>query len=167
MQENKAIDKNTEVQTKPDIITYYNAHKSGVDTNDQMCVCHIQRAAEYAALASGNFYTLLNLGGINSHVIHLGNKLESMIKRSFIKALLHELRLQAKKPMSIWTSHLFESSSEESDDDYPKTTLAKTVTKEYASVTQNYYVQNAFQRDHPYLSRNSWKTHPSEFNEKT
>lgn len=89
----KAIDENTGVQAKPEFITYYNAHKSGVDTADQMYATYsVQRNTQRWPIVI--FYTILNLGGINSLVIHLGNKLESMPRRSFLKALSNELCLQ-------------------------------------------------------------------------
>lgn len=97
-----AIDESTGEQAKPEVITYYNAHKSGVDTADQMCATYnVQRNSQRWPMII--FYAMLNLGGINSLVIHLGNNLEPMSRRVFLKVLAHELcigQLQRRSQMS-------------------------------------------------------------------
>lgn len=106
MHESKAIDESTGEQKKPELITYYNVHKSGVDTADQMCATYsVQRNTQRWPMII--FYAMLNLGGINSLVIHLGNHLESMPRRVFLKKLSHELcigQLQRRSQLSVHTS---------------------------------------------------------------
>lgn len=86
-----AIDPETDVKRKPEIVTFYNETKSGVDVVDKMC-------ATYSVSRNTNrwpmvvFYTMLNLAGINAHIIYKGNQNHGLEKRRhFISALALEL----------------------------------------------------------------------------
>uniref|UniRef100_UPI00358E440B piggyBac transposable element-derived protein 4-like n=1 Tax=Myxine glutinosa TaxID=7769 RepID=UPI00358E440B len=77
------IDPNSGDKNKPEIITFYNATKGGVDMVDQM-------AAMYDT--SGNsrrwpmtvFYTLLNISNLNSYILYCHTTQEKINRRSFI-----------------------------------------------------------------------------------
>ncbi|XP_069620565.1 piggyBac transposable element-derived protein 4-like [Ranitomeya imitator] len=75
---------------KPEIITFYNLTKSGVDTADQMCGnFNVSRNTKRWPMVI--FFTMLNVGGINSQVIYLGNELKQMRRRMYLKQLANEL----------------------------------------------------------------------------
>lgn len=93
MHETKDIDETAGEQKKTELITFYNAHKSGVDTADQMSATYnVRRNTRRWSMII--FYAMLNVGGINSMIIHHGNKLEAMPRRFFLKALSHELWIE-------------------------------------------------------------------------
>lgn len=105
MHENNAIDASTGEKAKPELITYYNAYKSGVDTADQLCASYnVQRNTQRWPMII--FYAMLNLGGINSMVIHLGNNSEPMPRRVFLKVLAHELSVEHLQRRSQLSSGL-------------------------------------------------------------
>ncbi|GBO35373.1 hypothetical protein AVEN_41977-1 [Araneus ventricosus] len=75
LHDDKAIDPESREQSKPDMVVFYNFNKGGIDTEDQMCITY-----------SGNRilnrwqtvkFTMLNMSGISSQVIFLGNQQES------------------------------------------------------------------------------------------
>ncbi|XP_069618531.1 piggyBac transposable element-derived protein 4-like [Ranitomeya imitator] len=75
---------------KPEIITFYNLTKSGVDTADQMCGnFNVSRNTKRWPMVI--FFTMLNVGGINSQVIYLSNELKQMRRRMYLKQLANEL----------------------------------------------------------------------------
>lgn len=77
---------------KTEIITFYNGTKGGVDTAEQMCGTYsVQRNTQRWPMVI--FYAMMNIGGINSIVIYLGNQLGSIARRIFLKNLAHELCL--------------------------------------------------------------------------
>lgn len=64
----KSIDYSTNEKKKPEIITAYNSTKGGVDTSDWMAENYsiARRSARWPLTV---FYTLLNIGDINSQII--------------------------------------------------------------------------------------------------
>lgn len=84
-----SIDPDSGESSKPDIVTFYNITKSGVDSVDQ-------KSAAYNASRNTRrwpmaiFYNLLNIAGINSFVVHKSNaRADSTIteRRLFLKEL--------------------------------------------------------------------------------
>lgn len=87
-----AIDPESGDQKKPEIITFYNSTKGGVDTADHMCATYsVSRNVKRWPMVI--FFTMLNVGGINSQVLYLGNQLEAQRRRGFLKTLSHQLVL--------------------------------------------------------------------------
>lgn len=92
-----AIDPDTNEERKPEIITFYNRTKCGVDILDKMC-------KQYSVLRNSRrwpltiFFDLMNIVGINALVINQMNALpEKIIRRKF----LHELSFNLIKPHLI------------------------------------------------------------------
>ena len=86
----KEIDPDSGEQQKPYINTFYNATKGGVDTADQMCATY-DVARNIMRWLMVIFFAMLNLAGINSQVIYLGNRLGTIKRRIFLKMLSKEL----------------------------------------------------------------------------
>lgn len=75
-----------DVSKKPEIITFYNETKSGVDVVDKLCATYnVARSTKRWPMVI--FYHLLNIGGINSRVIFHGNKNIFTTRREFLKKL--------------------------------------------------------------------------------
>ncbi|KAJ8935408.1 hypothetical protein NQ314_012827 [Rhamnusium bicolor] len=80
----------TSIQNKPDIITYYNLMKGGVDVVDRM-------KSEYSVSQVSNhwpftiFNSMLNIGTINSQIIYKSNTDVFLTRRSFISILSKQL----------------------------------------------------------------------------
>ncbi|XP_069596256.1 piggyBac transposable element-derived protein 4-like [Ranitomeya imitator] len=90
LHDDDAIDPGSGVQKKPEVITFYNLTKSGVDTLDQMCAAYsVSRNTKRWPMVI--FFTMLNVGGINSQVIYLGNQLQPLRRRVYLKTLANEL----------------------------------------------------------------------------
>ena len=88
MHNDNAIDATTARAQKPEIITYYNSTKGGVDCNDQLCSNYnVGRRTKRWPLAL--FFHLLNISGINAFVIHKANTDKSIThtRRIFLKKL--------------------------------------------------------------------------------
>lgn len=103
LHDDDAIDAETGPQKKPELISFYNKTKSGVDTADQMCgnfnVCRNNKRWPMVI-----FYLMMNVAGINSLITYLGNDLPPMRRRNFLKQLSHELtfpELQRKSMKKI------------------------------------------------------------------
>jgi len=84
------IDEETGDARKPEIVTFYNATKGGVDTVDQMsslynCARNTRRWPIFI------FYRLLNIAGINGFIIYCKNGNKTMKRRTFLKKLCLEL----------------------------------------------------------------------------
>lgn len=72
MHNDNAFDETTASAQKPEIITYYNSTKGGVDCNDQLCSNYnVGRRTKRWPLAV--FFHLLNISGINVFVVHKAN----------------------------------------------------------------------------------------------
>ena len=84
------IDEETGTACKPEIVTFYNATKGGVDTVDQMSLlCNCARNTKRWPMVI--FYRLLNIAGTNWFIIYCKNGNEPMQKRKFLKKLYLEL----------------------------------------------------------------------------
>lgn len=84
------IDESTNELTKPEIITFYNLTKGGVDVVDEMKASYsVSRVSCRWPLTI--FFTLLNVGGINSQIIYNGNTELVEARRLFLKNLALDL----------------------------------------------------------------------------
>ncbi|XP_069595586.1 piggyBac transposable element-derived protein 4-like [Ranitomeya imitator] len=102
LHDDDAIDPGSEAQKTQEIITFYNATKGVVDTADQMCsTFSVSRNTKRWPMVI--FFTMLNLGGINSQVIYLENQLEPLRRRAYLKKLAHELVLGELRRRSMKT----------------------------------------------------------------
>ncbi|XP_039276756.1 piggyBac transposable element-derived protein 4-like [Nilaparvata lugens] len=90
LHEDNAIDDDSGEKKKPEVITFYNSTKGGVDTADQMCsTFSVSRNTRRWPMVI--FSACLNVAGINVQVISMGNQLEPMRRRIFLKTLSHQL----------------------------------------------------------------------------
>ncbi|XP_067121737.1 piggyBac transposable element-derived protein 4-like [Centruroides vittatus] len=82
------IDRETGLAKKPEIISFYNRTKGGVDTVDQLTGNYncVRNTSRWPMII---FYCVLNLAGINSYIIHQANKNTSKLnnRREFLKEL--------------------------------------------------------------------------------
>lgn len=84
------IDFETGDAMKPEILSYYNKNKGGVDALDKLkATYNVGRKTNRWPLAL--FYALLNIGGINANIIYLANTGVQTNRRKFLKALSKEL----------------------------------------------------------------------------
>lgn len=89
-----AIDPNTKDDCNPEIITFYNRTKCGVDVVDKMCKQYsVMRNSRRWSLTL--FFNLLNIAGINSLIIYQLNKDQQRIVR---RDFLYELSFELVKP---------------------------------------------------------------------
>jgi hypothetical protein len=80
------IDESSGDKRKPEIITFYNHTKSGVDTVDELCGTYsVSRKSRRWPLTI--FFGLLNIAGINGYVIYKDNNPEQMFRRNYLKQL--------------------------------------------------------------------------------
>ncbi|GBP24123.1 PiggyBac transposable element-derived protein 4 [Eumeta japonica] len=96
MHNDTAIDSDTGDRQKPEIITYYNRTKNGVDLVDKMCSLYdvSRNSRRWPATV---FYDLLNLSALNALCIYTANKnYESVRRRDF----LVDLSLAWMKPLA-------------------------------------------------------------------
>ncbi|XP_067004451.2 piggyBac transposable element-derived protein 4-like [Anabrus simplex] len=101
--ETDAIDQSTGVQKKPEGITFYNITKGGVDTTDQMSATfNVSRNTRRWPMVI--FFACLNIACINSQVISIGNGLEALRRRIFLKTLSHQLVIVHLSRRSLNTS---------------------------------------------------------------
>lgn len=91
--ENDAIDEESGDAAKPEIVTFYNRTKIGVDTSDALQKKYsVSRVATRWPLAM--FYFMLNVGGVNSYVIHRHNSQESVKRSQYLYLLGRSLVLE-------------------------------------------------------------------------
>lgn len=96
------IDPESEEKRKPEMVTFYNSTKGGVDTADKMCATfNVSRNIKRWPMII--FFHLLNVAGINSQVIYLSNDLEPLRRRLFLKKLAHELTIEELRRRSMKT----------------------------------------------------------------
>uniref|UniRef100_A0A1B6FAD5 PiggyBac transposable element-derived protein domain-containing protein n=1 Tax=Cuerna arida TaxID=1464854 RepID=A0A1B6FAD5_9HEMI len=89
------IDETTGEQRKPEIITFYNSTKGGVDTCDQLCSLYsVSRKSRRWPLVI--FFCLLNTVGINAQVIHASN--HNFERRIIRRNFLEEIGLSLVRP---------------------------------------------------------------------
>lgn len=82
------IDISTAEAAKPEIITFYNATKGGVDNLDKLCATYdVARNTRRWPMVI--FYALLNMAGVNSQIIFAANNVSipKIKRRAFIKQL--------------------------------------------------------------------------------
>ena len=84
------IDEETGDARKPEIITFFNATKGGVDTVDQMSSLY-NCARNTRRWPMVIFYRLLNIAGVNGFIIYCKNGNKPMQRRTFLKKLCLEL----------------------------------------------------------------------------
>jgi len=102
LHDDNSIDPGSGEQMKPEIITFYNSTKGGVDTADQLCANYsVSRKVKRWPMVI--FFSMLNVSGINSQVIYLGNNQKSLRRRIFLKTLAHELMLGELTRRSVKT----------------------------------------------------------------
>ena len=91
MHHDATIDPETGDKKKPEIITFYNTTKSGVDTVDQMCSTYnVARKTNRWLMVV--FYSMLNVADINSQIIFQSNNKTDVRQRSrFLKILARDL----------------------------------------------------------------------------
>lgn len=90
LHKDKKIDESTNELAKPEIITFYNLTKGGVDVVDQMKSNYsVSRVSCRWPLTV--FFTLLNVGGINAHIIYHYNTTIIEERRFFLKNLALDL----------------------------------------------------------------------------
>lgn len=81
------IDETTTELRKPEIITFYNTTKGGVDTADQMCgEYNVARNTKRWTMVV--FYGILNIAGLNAAIVYFAKRSN---RRSFLKQLGMEL----------------------------------------------------------------------------
>lgn len=97
MHNDDAIDATTGDKRKPEIITFYNHTKCGVDILDKMCRQYdVSRNSRRWPLTL--FFNFLNIAGINGLIIHqLNNSNQSIARRDF----LHTLGFELVKPLIL------------------------------------------------------------------
>lgn len=94
---------------KPEIITFYNTSKGGVDSNDQLCSNYnVGRRTNRWPLAI--FYHILNITGINSYIIFKQNSIlkgntQPIVRRNFLRNLGHQLVQQHVIRRSLSSVH--------------------------------------------------------------
>lgn len=83
---NNSIDPSSEDDLKPEIITFYNSTKGGVDTVDQMCGTYsvARRTRRWPMVV---FFACLNVAGINSMIIFMSKGYNVTSRREFLKNL--------------------------------------------------------------------------------
>lgn len=80
------IDETTGEKKKPEINTFYNTTKGGVDVADELC-------STYKVCRNSNkwpltlFYAMLNMAGVNAVIIKNSNNRANMKRRQFLKNL--------------------------------------------------------------------------------
>lgn len=86
------IDSTTDLH-KLVIITTYNSTKGGVDVVDQLC-SNYNCSRNFRRWPMVILYTMLNIAGINSHVIYCSNTPGvSILRRNYLRALANQLIL--------------------------------------------------------------------------
>lgn len=92
LHEDESIDVSTGEKQKPDVISFYNSTKLGVDIVDKMCGAYnVSRNTKRWPMVI--FFTMLNIASINSQIIYVGNGFADLRRRMFIKQLSNELVL--------------------------------------------------------------------------
>lgn len=88
-----AIDESTGDKRKPEIITFYNDTKSGVDVVDKMCSSYnVARNTRRWPLVV--FFSLLNIAGINAQVVLARNGQAVVRRRLFLRELAKQLAME-------------------------------------------------------------------------
>ena len=84
------IDQETGTEAKPEIVTFYNSTKGGVDVVDQ-------KKEDYSVSRITSrwpmrlFFSILNIAGINAQIIYKANTKTLIVRRTFLKEVALEL----------------------------------------------------------------------------
>ncbi|VEN58495.1 unnamed protein product [Callosobruchus maculatus] len=98
------IDTGTGDKAKPRIITFYNETKSGVDVVDELS-SNYNCARNTRRWPMVILYSLLNIAGINSHIIFSSNNpSEDLIRRKFLMQLVRQLVSDYQKHRATQTN---------------------------------------------------------------
>jgi len=90
MHSSKTIDESSGLAKKPEIITFYNATKGAVDNMDRMTENYtVARRSNRWPLTV--FYSILNIGAVNSQVIYHENSQTKYTRLQFLKILAKQL----------------------------------------------------------------------------
>lgn len=77
---------------KPEMLTFYNKTKGGVDTLDKLKAAYnVGRKTNRWPLAL--FFALMNIGAVNANIIYLANTQANIVRRHFLKTLAKELSM--------------------------------------------------------------------------
>jgi hypothetical protein len=90
MHNDNAIDPESQQKLKPEIITFYNSTKYGVDVVDQMCE-NYNCARTTRKWPIVHFYNMINVSAINAYVIRNANNKSKMNRCDFLFELGREL----------------------------------------------------------------------------
>lgn len=90
IKEDDLIEKDASDTKTPAIITLYNKTKSAVDLVEEMCATY-NTARNTQRWPMVIFYAMLNIAGINSQVIYMGNQNAISSRRDFLKNLVINL----------------------------------------------------------------------------
>lgn len=95
------IDESSGDKCKPEIITFYNSTKGGVDTVDELCATYnVARNTRRWPMVI--FYALMNVAGINSQIIYISNNPNTKsVRRKYLKQLAVGLADQHLKRRSF------------------------------------------------------------------
>lgn len=98
------IDPTTHVQQKPEVLTFYNLTKGGVDSNDKLCATDDvgRRTRRWPVVI---FFHLINIAAINAKVIYQANSGNFENRSSFLKELAYEM-VRPWQVMRVQDSHI-------------------------------------------------------------
>lgn len=102
MHHDDRIDVSTGEKAKPEIITFYNSTKCGVDVVDKLSASY-NVARNTRRWSMTVFFALMNVVGINAKIIYKANSKEQCIRRKFLKNLSLQLvkgRIQKRQQFS-------------------------------------------------------------------
>ncbi|KAJ3646387.1 hypothetical protein Zmor_005897 [Zophobas morio] len=101
MHHDDTIDPATGEKYKPEIITFYNGTKGGVDTVDELCSTYnVARNTRRWPMVL--FYSIMNMAGINGQIIYMANNPNSnLVRRKFLKQLAVKLADEHLKRRSL------------------------------------------------------------------
>lgn len=90
--------------TKPEVITFYNSTKGGVDTLDQLSATYdVARNTRRWPMVI--FYSLLNVAGVNSQIIYIANNTTTTCRRrEYLKELALSLTSEELQRRSLLTN---------------------------------------------------------------
>lgn len=90
LHDDDGIDPESGEAKKSSVITFYNSTKAGVDAVDQMSETYnVARNTKRWTMAV--FFSMLNVAGINSRILYIGNGNTVLSRRQFLRTLANEL----------------------------------------------------------------------------
>ncbi|PSN42458.1 hypothetical protein C0J52_18913, partial [Blattella germanica] len=104
MHHDDTIDSSTGDKNKPEIVTFYNSTKGGVDVVDKLCAAYdVARNTRRWPMVI--LYALLNIAGINSQVIYIfNNQMKNSVRRMYLKELAIGLTVDHLKRRAALTN---------------------------------------------------------------